>query len=323
MRWTAALAAALIAAPQAAAANPCAAAGGTLLVGNKGENSLSFIDLATGRELRRVETGANPHEIALSPDGRRAAVVSYGGNSIDLFDIASRARSGRIDLGANQAPHGLVWLADGRMLATTEKSRTLSVVSPSGEVRAIPTDQEGSHMVAATADGKRAFVANMRSGTVSVIDLARGTKLRDLAAGTEPEGMALSPDGRRLWVADRSGDRVRVFDTTSFRELASLPTGKTPIRVLVSPDGATAITSNYGAGTLSLFDATALKPLRTVTLSDQPAFGQVTMLFGRDPRCLYVAETGIDRIAEVDLRTGTVLGRLPAGKNGDGLAIAP
>jgi len=30
---------------------------GTLLVGNKGENTLSFIDLASGRELGRAETG--------------------------------------------------------------------------------------------------------------------------------------------------------------------------------------------------------------------------------------------------------------------------
>ena len=36
---------------------------GTLLIGNKGEDSLSFVDLATGRERRRVPTGRMPHEI--------------------------------------------------------------------------------------------------------------------------------------------------------------------------------------------------------------------------------------------------------------------
>ena len=41
-----------------------------------------------------------PHEIAVSPDGKQAAVVSYGGNSIDIIDIASRTRSRTIDLGA-------------------------------------------------------------------------------------------------------------------------------------------------------------------------------------------------------------------------------
>ena len=55
-----------------------AAPAGTLLVGNKGENMLSFIDLASGRELGRAPTGNMPHEIAISPNGRQAAVVAYG-----------------------------------------------------------------------------------------------------------------------------------------------------------------------------------------------------------------------------------------------------
>ena len=69
-----------------AAANPL------LIVGNKGEDSISFVDLVTGRELARRETGPNPHEIALSPDGKRIAVVAYGGSSIDIFDVERRER---------------------------------------------------------------------------------------------------------------------------------------------------------------------------------------------------------------------------------------
>ena len=61
---------------------------GTLLIGNKGENTVSFVDLATGRELGRAATGPMPHEIAVSPDGRQAAVVAYGGRTIDIFDVA-------------------------------------------------------------------------------------------------------------------------------------------------------------------------------------------------------------------------------------------
>lgn len=300
-------------------------ASGTLLVGNKGENSLSFVDLATGREVARRETGKMPHEIAISPDGRHAAVVSYGGKSIDIFDIGSKERVRTIDLGANEGPHGLLWLTDGRLVATTERSQSLTIVDTRNgdKVTAIPTGQEGSHMVAVSPDARRAFVANMGSGSVSVIDLQRGTKLRDIPAGKEPEGIALSPDGKQLWVADRSGDVVRVFDAASLKPLGEVATGETPIRVLVSPDGRTAITSNYGAGTLTLIDTATRQVRQTLPVSGNPEFDQVTILFAPDGRRLYVAETGIDRIAEVDLATGKVLGRLPAGKNGDGLGIAP
>ena len=59
-----------------------------------------------------------------------------------------------------------------------------------------------------------------------------------------------------------------------------------------------------------------------MAISGQLEGGQVTILFSADGKRLYAAETGRDAIAEVDLATGEVLRRLPAGKNGDGLAIA-
>lgn len=211
-----ALAAAIAAgcAPGGALTPPGPAAAGILLVGNKGEDSLSFVDLATGRERGRSPTGRMPHEIAVSPDGRQAAVVSYGGKSIDIFDVASGARARTIDLAPNEGPHGLAWLADGRLVATTERSRTLTIVDTKrgDSVSAVATGQEGTHMAAVSPDGRRAFTANIPAGTVTVIDLAAGRKLRDVAVGGQPEGIALSPDGRTLWVADLEGERVQAFD---------------------------------------------------------------------------------------------------------------
>lgn len=301
-----------------AAANPL------LIVGNEGEDSISFVDFETGRELARRETGKNPHEIALSPDGRRIAVVSYGGGSIDIFDVSGRERVRIVELAPDSGPHGISWLPDGRIVATTERARTVSIVAPDLEtVKTIATGQEGSHQIAVSPDHRRAFVANIGSGTVSVLDLESRTKVRDIAIGSRPEGIAVTPDGKQLWVSEVGGDALHVFDAVTLERLAKMPTGTQPIRVAISPEGRTAVTSNYGDGTLSIFDTTTLRPLRTITVSGNSDFEQVTILFSLDGARLYVAETGIDRIAEVDMASGKVLGRLPAGKAGDGLAIVP
>jgi YVTN family beta-propeller protein len=205
---------------------------GTLLIGNKGENTLSFVDLATGNELGRAPTGRMPHEIAVSPDGRQAAVVAYGGTTIDIFDVATRTRLRTIELAPNAGPHGIAWLEDGRILATTERSQSLAIIDTRNgdRVSAIPTGQQGTHMVAVSPDRRRAFTANIGSGTVSVLDLAGGAKLRDIAVGGQPEGIALSPDGGTLWVGDLQGARVQAFDTQSFERLAEVRTGAVPIR---------------------------------------------------------------------------------------------
>ncbi len=317
MKLPAALAAALLLASPAVAQ--------TLLIGNKGENTLSFVDLATGRELGRAATGNMPHEIAISPDGRQAAVVAYGGRAIDIFDVATRTKLRTIDLDPNRGPHGLVWLPDGRILATTERSQSLTIVDTRNgdRISSIATGQQGTHMVAVTPDRRRAFTANIGSGTVSVLDLAEGRKLQDITVGGNPEGIALTPDGRTLWVGDLQGARVQAFDARTLARLAEIRTGPVPIRVLASPDGRWIVTSNLGDGSLSVIDARTRQVARTISVSGERDAGQVTILFSRDGRRLYAAETGRNQVAEVDLASGRVLRRLAAGAQGDGLAIAP
>ena len=300
------------------------AAAETLLIGNKGENTVSIVDLATGTERTRLATGSAPHEIAISPDGRRAAVVAYGGSTIDVIDVAGARLLRRIDIAPNASPHGIVWLRDGRLAIAAEKSRSLVVADPRrGTFRAVPTGQAGSHMVAVSPDQRRAYVANVQAGTVGVFDLTRLRKIADIAVGGMPEGLAVTRDGRQLWVGDNTGPRLRVVDLASGQIAATLHTDPVPIRVAISPDGQTALTSNIGSGTLSVFDVATRRPVRTIRVSGAREAMQVTAVFSRDGRRVFVAETGCNVIAEVDLTSGTVLRRLPAGKGGDGIGIAP
>ncbi len=299
-----------------------------LLVGNKGEDSLSFIDLKSGREIARRPTGPQPHEIAISPDGRQAAVVSYGGETIDVFDAATQRKLETIDLTPNKRPHGIIWLNDGRIIASTEGSDSVTIVSQPDDgtgkrmISSISTGQKGSHMVVVTPDQNTAFVTNMGSGTVSALDLKTKSKITDMAAGKEPEGLAITPDGKTLWVADRQSDKLHVFDAVNFKKIKSLQTGSFPIRVAVSPDGKTVVTSNLGDGAIEFFEVASLKKTNEIKLSGSRNSGQVTMLFSQNGQRLYVAETGVNKIAEIDMALGKLIGRLSGGTNGDGLGIA-
>jgi YVTN family beta-propeller protein len=250
-------------------------------------------------------------------------VVAYGGSTIDVFDLATRTRLRTIELRPNLRPHGLVWLADGRLVATTEASKSVVVVSPGGEVKAISTDALGSHMVAVAPDARHAYVANIGSGTVSVLDLTAGTKLRDIQVGGKPEGLSLANGGTELWVGDLSAPRVQIYDSATGAKLGEIAIDPVAIRVATSPDGKTVATSNVGAGTVSLIDVATRKVRQTISVSGSEDAGQVTILFSPDGRLLYAAETGRDQVAEIDLASGKVLRRLAAGKNGDGLALAP
>lgn len=295
----------------------------TLLVGNKAEDTLSVIALASGEELARLPTGKMPHEIAISPDGKQAAVVAYGSTTIDIFDVASRTKVKTIDLSPNQRPHGLLWLSDGRLVATTEGSESVAVVAPNGKLTSISTGQKGTHMIVVAPDNRTAYTANIAAGTVSILDLKTAKKLRDLTIGGKPEGLALTKRGSELWVGDLDAPRVSIWDTRTGKKIAERPVDPVAIRVLASPDGKLVATSNIASGTISLFNAGTRALVRTIKVSGEAAKGQVTLLFSADSKRLYAAETGHDKVAEIDVASGEVLRRIAAGKNGDGLAIAP
>src|SRR3546814_3271164 len=99
-------------------------------------------------------------------------------------------------------------------------------------------------MVAIYPDKSRAYTANIPDGTVSVSDLAAGRKLRDIAVGGEPEGIALAKGGREMWVGDLQGARVQALDTASLERLAEVKTGPKQIRVAGSHDGRWVVKTN-------------------------------------------------------------------------------
>src|SRR3546814_5196873 len=81
----------------------------------------------------------------------------------------------------------------------------------------------GTHMIAVAPDNRTAYTANIGSGTVSIVDLAEGKKLRDLAVGGKPEGLALTKGGRELWVGDLDAPRLSTWDTQTAKKIAELP----------------------------------------------------------------------------------------------------
>src|SRR3546814_20582586 len=92
-------------------------------------------------------------------------------------------------------------------------------------------------MIAVAPDNRTAYTANIGSGTVSIVDLAEGKKLRDLAVGGKPEGLALTKGGRELWVGDLAAPHVSIWDTATGENTAELPVDTVSLPVLARHDG--------------------------------------------------------------------------------------
>ncbi|QIG55241.1 hypothetical protein G6N82_14765 [Altererythrobacter sp. BO-6] len=170
---------------------------GSLFVANKRGNSLSLIDLATGEETNRVDSCANPHELATSPDGQHVALACYGGTTVDIFRTGDLSKVKSIELGANARPHGIVWQQDeaiGRdtIFVTAEGRQSAFAIdyplAPQPDITEISTSQRGSHMIAVSPDGSFAWTMNLGSGTVTLLDTGDARAVRSQEIGIEPEG---------------------------------------------------------------------------------------------------------------------------------------
>ena len=69
---------------------------GALFVAGKFGNTLSKVDLASGEQVVSVDSCANPHELATSPDDQHVALACYGGQTVDIFRTADHSHTSSI-----------------------------------------------------------------------------------------------------------------------------------------------------------------------------------------------------------------------------------
>jgi YVTN family beta-propeller protein len=172
------------------------------------KGSLSVIDAADNRVLRKVDVGGFPFGVAAITAGPSA---------------------------------------DRKVYVSSERDGIVSVVDPDAG-RVTKTIRTGANALALLLDRdqKRLFVANANSDTVSIVDTARDRvtqtillrpdDLRGLPGAT-PTGLALSPDERTLYVTLADMNAVAVVDPRAGRLTGYIPAGWYPTACAVSADG--------------------------------------------------------------------------------------
>lgn len=302
---------------------PALGAAAQLLVLNKSDATLSFVDPESGQTSATVPTGEGPHEIELSSDRRLAFVSNYGasvaGNSLSVIDIAARKELERVDLGALRRPHGLAF-TNGKVYFTAEDSQSIGRYDPKTQRVdwTFETDQGRTHMVIASRDGAKLFASNMGSNTISAIE--PGAKKQALIkVGAAPEALDFSPDGRELWTAHSQDGGISIIDpaTNKVIETADAKT-KRSNRLKFTPDGRLVLISDLSGGELVVFDARSRTEKARLQLGKSP-----TGILIPDNDHAYVAASGDNKIAVIDLKTLSVAKTIQAGNNPDGMAWVP
>jgi YVTN family beta-propeller protein len=342
----------------AAALQAASTPANALLVLEKEQNTLVIVDPASLTVAARVPVGDNPHEVAVSDDGRTAYVSNYGGNTIAVVDLVAQKPLTPIDLGALRQPHGLV-MAGGKLYFTAEGAKVVGRYDPA--TREIDwvmgTGQNRTHMVIVSQDLKTVFTSNVSSATISIIEQGamqgpgggRGPggpggrgglggaggpggpgrggpppgggqdwNITNITVGQGSEGFDLSPDGRELWVANAQDSTASIIDVAGKKVVGTLPSTGSANRLKITPDGRYVFVSDMRGNDLLVIDRPARKEYKKITL---PASSE-GLLMSPDGSHAYTTLNERDAVAVIDLKTMTVTGEVKTGRGPDGLAWA-
>lgn len=302
-----------------------------LLVVNKNDRSLGIIDPQAGAQAATVPLDEiTGHEVAASPDGKLAFVPIYGsggvggpgtdGSLIRVIDLAERTTIHTIDLGRGLRPHeALIGPRDGLLYVTTELASNITVIDPRTfqVLHHIPTGKEESHMLALSHDGRRGYTANVRSGTVSVLDIEARKVLRIVPVADKIQRISVSVDDARVFTADQRSPRLAVIDTGTFAiqwiALPGVAYGTAP-----TPGGRHLLVALPGARKVAVVD---LKTLETGPVMEVPRAPQ-EIVARPDGQAAYVSCDASAKVAELDLKNWKVARLMEVGRGADGLAWA-
>lgn len=192
----------------------------------------------------------------------------------------------------------------------------------------------GPEGVAVSPDGRKAYVANKASGTVSMVNTATNQVIGTANLGVPVQGLAVNPDNRRLYiVAGNAGSGlVSVRDSANLTEVDTIPlsarggTRPNPQGIAVSPDGLLLyLSDNQDDGAITILDIATKSTVNTI------AMGPGTMPLGVAPHpdgqqayFVFAGLTGqIGQVAVYDLSSNSITNTFNVGSRPVGIAVTP
>lgn len=154
--------------------------------------------------------------------------------------------------------------------------------------------------IVARADGRRVYVANSGSDTISVIDTAINRVINTISnLGYSPAELALSEVRQTLYATNPDSDNVSVIDTVARAVIGRISVGKRPCCIAVDEDRRKIYVTNTGSHTISVIDMYEDNYERSVEKTITVGLNPTGMVIHEDK--LYVANSGSNSIYVMDI----------------------
>src|SRR4030095_4295977 len=195
-------------------------------------NQVAVVDTSTWQVIANIDAGIKPSRLALSADRQYLWV----GN-----DSAEALGSG----------------------VTVIDTTTL-------KVSARITTGAGHHEIGFTENDRYAFVTNKEEGTLSIFNVHKLAKLKDLPIGLKPTALTFSSLSKTVYVANEGDGNIVAVDGTSHAILTRITMQPGLHAMRLTPDDRYGFVTNIANDTVSIFDVSTNRFLQRVPVGPGP-----------------------------------------------------
>ena len=238
-------------------------------------NTITVVDLARQQAMPVIDLGAlrGPHGLVFVAG--KLWFTAEGAKAVGSYDPATEKIDLVLGTGQNRT-HMLVVSADGsRIITTNVSSGTVTRPGPGGprvdwDETVIPVGN-GAEGFDVSPDGKEAWVANARDGTISIIDLAAKRVVQTLAVDVGGANrLKFTPDGSLAFVSTLGGPNVTVLRVATRSVVKRVPVGRGAAGILVQPDGANVYVACTPDDYVAVIDVKSLAVTARIAAGKQP-----------------------------------------------------
>jgi YVTN family beta-propeller protein len=282
------------------------------------EPSVSVIDPLLGfggsRLLALILLKSPGEDWVLTSDRLKLFVSMPRVNQVAVVDTTTWKVVANLDTGASPARVALqpdekyLWVANDAGVSVVDTA-TLKVA------KQIDTGA-GRHELAFGTDNKFAFVTNQTDGTLSIIDVPKLRKIRDVKVGGAISSLAFSSLSKALYAGNDDGT-LAVVDSASHKLLATIATKPGLKTVRFARGGRWGFVANPAESKVYIFDASTNRLVHEQVVGERPDQFAFTDNFA------YVRSLGSEQVSAIRLSAlgkQVDLVKFPGGQNAPGAA---
>lgn len=224
----------------------------TLYTSNTRSNTVSAVDIESGKVITTFSNGTDKNHT-------REIIVDEDKNLVYVSDVGDPSSIWVIDGTTNQVLHtientgktttGMAFnTAKDKIYVTNMGTNEIGVIDLKTKALIESFPSGGESPINIINDGDRLFVANQKSGTITVLNPNTGELIKSINTGAGAIGIHYDSKSDRIYSANRQTGTTTVIDGSTYEILADLPTGSHPNNVKVDPETGAAYVINKTKG---------------------------------------------------------------------------